>query len=545
MKSRLWIALWTVMSISFSPMLAAATAVDLSRFSPQQLSNLLLQPSSERLIEVTRLQDQNQRWHVRVRTKSMGYTIFGADAIIHFARNVSLREGLQDSQTWMNGIIYKNVAADLSPLPSAQIQQQQIQCAIKTALSHYQMQAGLFAQMTSPQAERMIYIDEQQKANWIIKVTLNVKPSKRKSLPAKQNYLINANTNEIYKFWNEIKSEEGGGIGGNQKIGAIMYDGLRDHAAKLTVTRDVTEQRCYMKNNDVLVMSEQTGRLLSYSCTGINAEHNAVYWNNELDEVNGGYSPGNDAMFGGQMVKNLYESWFHLPVLTRSDGSPMLLTMVVHADIDNAYWDGHIMVFGDGIDIFYPLTSLGVTAHEVSHGFTEQHANLIYEGQSGGMNESFSDMAAQAAEVFVFGAGKNSWQIGAEIYKTPGEALRYLDMPSKDCRGKMPGDWCSIDDASQYRRGLDVHQSSGVYNRFFYELAHRPGWDVKKAFGVMVAANLYYWTSTATFESGACGVLQAATDAGFELDSIKHAFNVVKINYQDCIFRPNSTLPRH
>lgn len=541
MKSRLWIALCILAFFSLSSALVAATSIDLSHISSKQLNNMLIQHARERLIEVSRLQDQQQRWHVRVRSELMGYKIFGADAVIHLAHNIPLQQGLQDSQTWMNGIFYTNVAADLLPLPTAQMQQQQNQFAIKTALSHYQMQTGLFTHIAVPQTERMIYIDEQQKANWIIKVTLNVKPQQPKSLPAKQIYLINANTNFIYKSWNDIKTEDGGGVGGNKKMGAIIYDGLLNHAAKLLVTRDANENLCLLKNKDVFVMSEQTGRLFTYPCADINKEHNSVYWNNEFDEVNGGYSPGNDAMFGGQMVKNLYETWFHLPVLTRPDGSPMLLTMVVHADIDNAYWDGRIMVFGDGIDIFYPLTSLGVTAHEVSHGFTEQHADLLYEGQSGGMNESFSDMAAQAAEVFVYGDKKNSWQIGAEIYKVPGEALRYLDMPSKDCRGKAPGDWCSIDDASQYRRGLDVHQSSGVYNRFFYELAHQSGWDVKKAFGVMVAANLYYWTATATFESGACGVLQAATDAGFDLDSIKSAFDVVKVNYQGCQIQHNLT----
>ena len=53
--------------------------------------------------------------------------------------------------------------------------------------------------------------------------------------------------------------------------------------------------------------------------------------------------------------------------------------------------------------------------------------------QSGGMNEAFSDMAAQAAEVYAYGVGKNSWQIGPEIFKEKNKALRYMDMPSKDC----------------------------------------------------------------------------------------------------------------
>ena len=99
---------------------------------------------------------------------------------------------------------------------------------------------------------------------------------------------------------------------------------------------------------------------------------------------------------------------------------------------ENAFWDGKQMTFGDGDTMMYPLVSLGVGAHEISHGFTEQHSNLEYYGQSGGINEAFSDMAAQAAEYY--SAKKNSWQIGPEIMKEDSgyEALRYMDKPSRD-----------------------------------------------------------------------------------------------------------------
>ena len=67
---------------------------------------------------------------------------------------------------------------------------------------------------------------------------------------------------------------------------------------------------------------------------------------------------------------------------------------------ENAFWNGQQMTFGDGRNRFYPLVSLDVTAHEVSHGFTEQNSGLVYRNQSGGMNEAFSDMAGEAAEYY-------------------------------------------------------------------------------------------------------------------------------------------------
>src|SRR5439155_7283312 len=114
-------------------------------------------------------------------------------------------------------------------------------------------------------------------------------------------------------------------------------------------------------------------------------------------------------------------------------------------------------------------TILSIGAHEVSHGFTEQHSDLIYNEESGGLNESFSDMAGTAADYYIY--SKNSWGVGAEISKSGDGPFRFMDQPSKDCHGRSPGAHCSIDRASQYhctkdQEGipycLDVHYSSGV-----------------------------------------------------------------------------------
>jgi pseudolysin/vibriolysin len=87
----------------------------------------------------------------------------------------------------------------------------------------------------------------------------------------------------------------------------------------------------------------------------------------------------------------------------------------------------------------------------------------------------------------------------------------------------------SIDNASQYYSGLDVHYSSGVYNKSFCVLAKTSGWDVKKAFQVYALANKVYWTATSTFNSGACGVESAATDLGYDKNAVIAAFSSVGV----------------
>jgi pseudolysin/vibriolysin len=194
-------------------------------------------------------------------------------------------------------------------------------------------------------------------------------------------------------------------------------------------------------------------------------------------------------------------------------------------DYENAYWDGQQMTFGDGGDYLYPLTVLDVTGHEISHGVTEKNSNLVYEYQSGGINESFSDMAGETAEYFMKSqVGKtNDWLVGGAILKGPsGTALRYFKDPTQDGQ--------SIDNARDYTDLMDVHYTSGVFNKAFYTLATKPNWDVKKAFEVFLTANRVYWTSDATFNSAACGVAKAANDLTYAEDDVVTSFNAVGVD---------------
>lgn len=292
------------------------------------------------------------------------------------------------------------------------------------------------------------------------------------------------------------------GPGGNDKSGMYYYG--TDFGA-LSVTAD--GGTCRMENDNVRTVdmgnSTRRGNLYQFTCP-----------ENSYKAVNGAYSPLNDAHYFGNVIFDMYDQWYGVTPLTQK------LEMRVHygRNYENAFWDGTAMSFGDGANTFYPLVSLDVSAHEVSHGVTEQRSGLVYSGESGGMNEAFSDMAGEAAENFMHGS--NDWMVGEQIFKGNG-ALRYMDMPSRDGR--------SIDHASQMTSGLDVHLSSGVYNRAFYLLATTIGWNVQDAFGVMLRANDLYWTANSTFNEGACGVESAAADLGKEVADVTAAFATVGV----------------
>jgi Zn-dependent metalloprotease len=124
--------------------------------------------------------------------------------------------------------------------------------------------------------------------------------------------------------------------------------------------------------------------------------------------------------------------------------------------------------------------------------------------------------------------------VGLGDVQAEGESLRYMDKPSKNCKGGTPGNGCSIDEWSQFYEGMNVHYSSGIFNRAYYLLATTPDWNPKKAFDVMVQANRYYWTSTTSFASAACGVVRAARDYKYDLNAVVNAFQVVGIDASKC-----------
>ncbi|KTD23866.1 zinc metalloprotease [Legionella lansingensis] len=478
--------------------------------------------------------DKNHINHIRLQQQYAGFPVIGGYAILHSS---SAGKGLlNSSQTvMMNGVVYRGLQKELGQ-PSADFAKNG-EAALKVFKEQYQGK-DISAEQVTP----VVYIDEQHQAHWAYKVSIFVRHTDK--IPERPTAIVDAKSYKPFVQWNDIKTRraaaKGMGFGGNHKIGEYAYG---KNYPLLEITREKRTATCFMENTDVKVVDMEheyfsNNKPMKFDCKkAVNGGDPMTFWTgykgDGYDRDNGAYSPTNDALYAGHVIKHMYHDWYGVEALKNPDGSPMQLVMRVHygQGYENAYWDGEQMTFGDGESMMYPLVSLGVGGHEISHGFTEQHSDLAYYGQSGGMNEAFSDMAAQAAEFY--STGSNSWQIGPEIMKEDSgwEALRYMDKPSRD--------GMSIDRADEYYGGLDVHYSSGVYNHLFYILAHKPDWNTRKAFDVMVKANIDYWTPTSTFDEGGCGVLYAARDfnnAGgkYPLEDIKASLSEVAIKYDAC-----------
>lgn len=413
-----------------------------------------------------------------------------------FASRLSRTEGA-DEQWW--GAFLADIEQDVAQVSPTFTSQEAIQLAKK---------AKFINQPTdSENATLYVMLDKNNsKAQLVYVVHFMV----RKENPERPYFIIDALNKKIIKQWNGLTTRDAQGPGGNEKTGSYYYG--RDFSPLQVSTA------CEMKTDNVETFNlngRTSGEVLfKFTCP-----------ENTFKAINGAYSPLNDAHYFGSLVFDMYKNWYNISPLT----SKLKLRVHYGQSYENAFWDGQQMTFGDGGRSLYPLTSLDVVAHEVSHGVTEQNSNLIYQYQSGAINEAFSDMAGEVAEYYMqHELGKeNDWMIGASIMKGPANlAMRYFDSPSKDGQ--------SIENARDYNDSLDVHYTSGVYNKAFYTLATKSNWGIKKAFEVFLVANQVYWTADATYDSAACGVVKAAKDLNYETSDVISSFTKVGVN-GDCL----------
>ncbi len=199
------------------------------------------------------------------------------------------------------------------------------------------------------------------------------------------------------------------------------------------------------------------------------------------------------------------------------DNNHQNLMTAIHFDINyaNAFWNGSFMVYGDGDgQVFGPLAScLDVAAHEMTHGVIENSANLIYENQSGALNESFADIFAALVD-------RDDWLIGEDcVIPSPGY-LRSLQDPSLGL-GSQPSkmsEYQNLPNTPDTDNG-GVHINSGIPNRAAYLIAEglsAEGTGVSIGKGSMgeifYRALTTYLTASAQFIDARRATIQAAED---------------------------------
>lgn len=203
-------------------------------------------------------------------------------------------------------------------------------------------------------------------------------------------------------------------------------------------------------------------------------------------------SVANSAHFGAEKTYDFYYEKFNRNSI---DDNGMQLMSYVHfsTNWENAAWMDGAMYYGDGVN-GYPFTFLMVCGHEITHGLTEHTANLVYEYESGALNEAFSDMLG--AMIAYYASDTLKWVLGDEL----GTPFRDMSNPKlyDNPDTYMGTYWVT---GSSDNGG--VHTNSGVANYWFYLLCqggegvndHGTSYHVN-GIGTEAATNIAYYTLT-------------------------------------------------
>lgn len=223
-----------------------------------------------------------------------------------------------------------------------------------------------------------------------------------------------------------------------------------------------------------------------------------------------------DAHYG---VAATYDFFFTNFNRNSVNNAGLALTSYVNeaATVDNAYWDGTSMHFGNRSLNGAGITGIDVDAHELTHGVTQYTSNLTYSNQSGAMNESMSDIFGKSVQ---FWAKPNdiNWQLSNDI----GWFIR--DMANPNAYGQ-PDTYLGTNWYTGTADNGGVHTNSGVGNFMFYLLVTGgsgvndignsytvQGIGLTKADQIIYRTETVYLTPSSNYTNWKDACISAATD---------------------------------
>jgi len=262
----------------------------------------------------------------------------------------------------------------------------------------------------------------------------------------------------------------------------------------------------------------------------------------------------NDWSDGAVVDAHAYAGWTYDYYFKRHgrrgvDGHDLAVRSVTHFvprsfEFANAFWDpfSNAMFYGDGDSEFAAFSgALDVVAHELTHGVTQYTWDGIYEGESGALNEAFSDVMGTGAEFFHQAPGAGRLQadyfLGEDLtfrFDPPRTAVRSMENPGLFCSASLGQ--CDPDHYSRRYHGTadggGVHHNSGIANQAFYLLAEGGvnrtsgrrvgglGADGReRAERIFYRGFTAYLTPSATFRDARAATIRAGRDLFGEADA--------------------------
>lgn len=297
----------------------------------------------------------------------------------------------------------------------------------------------------------LVYCSKNFKLDTIQQLCYQFKIYSSKPLFGKSVY-ISAETGELVAEQNLILHTEVTGSA------VTAYSGTRSIQTDSTAPGNY-RLREFNRGNGILTLNMKKGTVYGNAVDFTDADNT---WNNnnaDKDHV------ATDAHWGAEMTHDYFQQEHGR---NSFDNNGATIYSFIHYDVNmgNAFWNGSVMTYGDGDPstiLNVPLTSLDVCGHEIAHAVTNYSADLVYQDESGQLNESFSDIFGQSIEIWSRPL-QWSWKIGEDITST-GNGIRNMQNPNLNNQPKYYKGNLWYSGTGDYG---GVHYNSGVQNYWFY-----------------------------------------------------------------------------
>ncbi len=244
-------------------------------------------------------------------------------------------------------------------------------------------------------------------------------------------------------------------------------------------------------------------------------------------------------------VSRVYDYYRNVHNRNSIDNQAMTIYSVINLgqSYNNAFWNGYFLCFGNGDGVRFSdiAGAFDVIGHEYTHGVTQHTSNLIYENQSGALNEAMSDIFGALSEWYHEGANGN-WLIGEDVYTpgNPGDALRDMEFPSGPrVDNPLPATMSEFQNLPNTQEGDwgGVHVNCSIVSRAAVLIAQNadvnPDAGRQKMGAIFYRAQTVYLTQSSQFIDARLACVRAAQDlygtGGTEEQAVKNAFDTVEI----------------
>ncbi|MDI1234310.1 MAG: M4 family metallopeptidase [bacterium] len=451
--------------------------------------------------------------HVKMQQYYGGIEVSGYEIFVHFLGSETYSHGL-----WANIPVGFNTVPTISKEEAVNKALMAIQPDFGFTVLNSQQKAIL--KYSLPEIKTIISIENNMA---ILCYEIMVRPNGIERWIA----IVNAKTGDIVKQYNNTCHVDGPKTGTGNDLNAVQRTINSYQISSNFYLIDATKSMYNASQSSL--PDDPSGAIWTLDANNTPA---TSFNNITSTSVNFSNTKAVSAHYNSGVAYEYYKTTFNRNSINGSGGTIISVINVSDASgngLDNAYWNGQFMAYGNGKTVFKPLAGgLDVAGHEMTHGVVQNTANLEYNGQSGAINESMAD---------IFGCmmDRADWKMGEDIVKPgfyAGGALRDIQDPhnggnSLSDNGYQPKKMSEYYSGTQDNGG--VHINSGIPNYAFYLFATAT--TKEKAEQVYYRALTTYLTKSSQFKDLRLAVVQACKDlyTNTEAAAAADAFDAVEI----------------